>query len=300
MAPRTSGLDGVFIGSHAVSEGLMTARQLRDRGYRRLMHGVYALPELPVDHALYCRAAALLLPGRAVIGGRSAACWHLAPWAGPGDPVTVLVPRDEKWHGPRGVRVHRTDLRPDEWQIVDDIPITTPSRTAWDVSTLETIPTAVGTLDAMVRAGGISMSALQGMAQTGSGRWRVSRVRRVVELVDARSESPPESWVRVALVQAGVPGCVPQFEVWDGDRFVARVDLAWPEVKVAIEYEGAYHFEGVQIVRDAGRLQRLAAAGWLVIRLSAADLRDLPAAIDRIRAVLDQRSRVVAARTFGR
>jgi very-short-patch-repair endonuclease len=55
---------------------------------------------------------------------------------------------------------------------------------------------------------------------------------------------------------------------------------------VALEYEGAYHFDGVQIVRDDARYQCLTAAGWRVIRISAADLRDLDAVVARVRAAL--------------
>lgn len=289
MAPRLSGLDGVFVGSHAVGEGVLSARQLRERGYRRLLHGVYAFPEVPVDHVLYCRAASLLMPDGAVIGGRSAACWHGAPWAGAADPVTVLVPRNRKWHGPRGLRVHRTDLAAHDWEMVDEVPLTTPGRTAWDVAALEPLATAVGTLDAMVRAGAVSISFLQGMVRTGSGRWRVTRVRRAVDLVDPRSESPPESWVRVALVQAGIEGFVPQFEVSFGGSFLARVDFAWPELRLALEYEGAHHFDGLQIVRDDERLRRLVAAGWRIIRISAVDLRDMNALVEKVRCAIEER-----------
>src|SRR3954468_18802674 len=48
-------LPGVFIGSHAVAAGVLTEKQLRRRGYRRLVHGVYAAPGLPLDHRLRCR-----------------------------------------------------------------------------------------------------------------------------------------------------------------------------------------------------------------------------------------------------
>src|SRR4051794_18971850 len=141
MERPLSGLDGVFIGSHAVSLGVMTARQLKQRGYRRLLHGVYAMPEIELDHPAYCRAASLLLPAGAVIGGRSAAWWHGAPLAGATDPVTVLLPQHVEWRGPRGVRVHRTALRADEWEIQDGLRLTTAGRTAWEVATLESLPT---------------------------------------------------------------------------------------------------------------------------------------------------------------
>ena len=65
-------------------------------------------------------------------------------------------------------------------------------------------------------------------------------------------------------------------------RFAGSVDLAFPEVRLAIEYDGAYHFEEAQIVRDDARIRRLERAGWRVIRLSSIDLRDLDAVVRRI------------------
>ncbi|MGY1793699.1 endonuclease domain-containing protein [Geodermatophilus sp. SYSU D00525] len=78
----------------------------------------------------------------------------------------------------------------------------------------------------------------------------------------------------------------PQVEVRHAGRFVARVDLAFPEARLAVEYEGEHHVGGVQIVRDDERRARLRAAGWRVIRLSAADLRALDAAVRRVLAAL--------------
>jgi hypothetical protein len=279
-------LPGVFIGSHAIAEGLITRRQLRERSYRRLVQGVYADPSLPFDHRLRCRGVALLLPTGAAIGGHSAAAWHGAPFAGAHDPVTVLRSPETLWKGPRGTRVHRTDPGPADLVLLDGgVPVTTALRTAWDVAALESLGTAVAALDAMVRSCTLSVSDLISMADSGSGRWGVIKVRRAVGLVDPRAESPPESRVRVALSVAGLDP-VPQFEVCEDGVLIARVDFAWPEARLAIEYEGAYHFEGCQIVRDNARYDRLIALGWRVIRLSAADLHDLDAVVARIREAL--------------
>ena len=249
---------------------------------------MYADPSLPFDHRLKCHGVALLLPDGAVIGGHSAAAWYGAPFAAAHDPVTVLRSRDLTWDGPRGVRVHETDLRPGDRIMIDDLPLSTPLRTAWDVATLEPLTTAVAALDAMVRAEAIDLPALRLMADTSAGRFRaVPCLRRAVPLVDPRAESPPESWVRVALVLAGLAP-VPQYEV-QVDGIVSRFDFAWPEAKVALEYEGAYHFEDGQIVRDDERVSRLRAAGWLVIRISAADLRNLDAVVEKVRAALASR-----------
>jgi len=281
LAPRRL-LTGVFIGSHAIAEGFLTRSQLRTRSYHRLTQNVYADPGLVLDHQLRCRGVALLLPPGALIGGHSAAAWYGAPFASLADPVTVVCPESTRWTGPKGVRVHRTVLHPRDVAVTDEVPVTTPLRTAWDVMALEPLMTAVAALDAMVRAGSVSMLELEILTESGAGRWGVSRVRRAVPLVDPRAESPPESRLRVALVLAGLQP-VPQCEVHADGRFVARVDLAFPEVRLAVEYEGAHHFAGDQIARDDERLDRLRAAGWQVIRVSAVDLRDLDALVARIR-----------------
>jgi hypothetical protein len=285
MPRRDPHLTGVFLGSSAVGGGHLSRDQLRRLGWRRLVRGVYADPGLPYDHRLRAQGTALLLPDGAVIGGHSAAAWYGAPFAATTDPVTVICPSEVYWRGPRGVRVHCAPLGAADVTVVDDVPLSTPLRTAWDVAALEPLSTAVAALDAMVRAEHLSVSDLTAAAERGTGRWGVVRVRRAVPLVDSRAESPPESWVRVALVLAGLAP-VPQFEVHDRGLFVARVDFAWPELKLAVEYDGSYHFEDGQILRDDARIATLHAAGWRVIRLSAADLRDMDGIVQRIREAL--------------
>jgi hypothetical protein len=296
MPTRSRLLPGVFVGSHAVAAGALTKQQLRTRGYVRLVQGVYADPSLPLDHRLHCRGVALILPIGAAIGGHSAAAWYGAPFAGIHDPVTVVRPPDVEWKGPRGVRVHRSQERVDVVRDADDIPVTSPLRTAWDMATLESLGTAVAALDAMVRAGAIRLPEITALASAGVGRWGVARVRRAAQLVDPWAESPPESRVRVALVLAGLEP-VPQYEIRWAGAFVARVDIAFPEARVAVEYEGAYHFEAGQIVRDDERYERLRAAGWTVVRLSAADLRDLAGVVARVRAALIAAQMAISAGT---
>ena len=278
-------LPGVFVGSHAIAEGLLTRRQLRERSYVRLAQGVYADPGLPLDHRLRCTGVALLLPTGAAIGGHSAAAWHGAPFAHARDPVTVLRPPGVQWKGPRGVTVHRAELSPADVHVCDGVPVTSALRTAWDVAALEPLGTAVAALDGMIRAAAVTMTDLTAMVDSGTGRWGIARVRRAVPLVDGRAGSAPESRVRVALVLAGLDP-VPQFEVREGGVLLGRVDFAFPEAQLAIEYEGAYHFEGTQIARDNARIEQLVAAGWRVIRLSAEDLRNLDAVVARIRKEL--------------
>jgi uncharacterized protein DUF559 len=285
-------LGGLFVGSHAVAQGLLTKRQLESGVYRRVLRNVYADPGIRHDHELKARASALLMPAEAAVGGRSAAAWFGAPFSSAADPVLVVVPRDCRWAGPRGVQVHRTDVRPQEmWTDESGVRLTTATRTAWDIATLESTPTAVALLDGMLRDGrerddGLGEAALIAQFRGRRGRWGSRRADALLPLLDSRAMSPPESRVRVACQLARLPHPVPQYEVFDDDAFLAQVDLAWPEAKLVVEYEGAHHFDGLQIAKDDGRYARLVAAGWRVIRLSSVDLRDLDAVVVRIRAAL--------------
>jgi hypothetical protein len=58
-------------------------------------------------------------------------------------------------------------------------------------------------------------------------------------------------WVRVPL-----PPCIPQVDAVADGVFPGRADFAWPEARVIVEYEGADHFEGVQIAKDDARPAR--------------------------------------------
>jgi hypothetical protein len=183
--------------------------------------------------------------------------------------------------------VHRTDLCPgDVVEREEGIRITTMDRTAWDVAALEKVKDAVACLDAMAFAGELTDQALRRLAGSATGRWGSRRVRRALSLVDGRAQSPPESWVRVACHLAGLPAPVPQFVVIEGGVFLGKVDLAWPEARLIVEYEGPHHFDAAQIEEDDARYAALRAAGWRVIRLANADLRDLDVVVDRIRAAL--------------
>src|SRR4051812_48965064 len=290
--PTRRFLGGLFVGSHAVAEGVLKKRQLESGVYRRVLRNVYADPDLRHDHELKARAAALLMPAEAAVGGRSAAAWFGAPFSSSADRVLVVVPRDCRWTGPGGVQVHRTDVRPEEiWTDDGGVRLTTAARTAWDIATLESKATAVALLDAMLRDGqqredGLTEPTVASAFRSRRGHWGSRRADALLPLLDSRAMSRPESLVRVACHLAGLPHPVPQYRVFDGGVKLAEVDLAWPEAWLVVEYEGAYHFEGTQVVKDDRRYERLEAAGWTVIRLLAADLRDLDAVVVRIRALL--------------
>jgi very-short-patch-repair endonuclease len=69
-----------------------------------------------------------------------------------------------------------------------------------------------------------------------------------------------------------LPRPLAQHRIVLAGEFVARVDFAWPEVRVALEYDGLWHAEPGQFAKDRQRLNRLREAGWVVVFVTAADL----------------------------
>jgi Protein of unknown function (DUF559) len=104
----------------------------------------------------------------------------------------------------------------------------------------------------------------------------------LLSLATGKAESPPESWLRLVVADAGYPLGVPQHEVRDLDgRVIYRLDLAWPELRIALEYDG-YEAHENRESDDAERDARLRARGWLVIHVRAEDMRDARHLLDRL------------------
>ena len=104
-----------------------------------------------------------------------------------------------------------------------------------------------------------------------------------------------ETRTRLLLVLAGLPLPLVQFDVYDAaGRFVARVDLAYPQIKLAIEYDGDHHRERSTFRRDVARLNALRLCGWTVLRFTADDVLRHPA------KVVAQVQAIVMASTPGR
>ena len=89
--------------------------------------------------------------------------------------------------------------------------------------------------------------------------------RDLLRLIDPRAESPGESWLRLRLIDAGFPHPKPQLDVIDHrGRIIARLDLAYPEINLAMEYDGApYHSHEDDRAHDSSRRDLLTDAyGW--------------------------------------
>ena len=276
----------VFRGSTAIRDGQVTAGQLRSHAFTSLARDVYAGPDVVLDHRARVTAVRLLLPA-AVVAGRSAAVvWGVA-LAGPRDDVEVTLPPACTAGRVDGVRVRRRALAAGDVVLRGDVPVTDLARTALDLAVCAPRDEAVALVDRFL--GAVPLRHGELLAAAAADRTRgARRAEEVVRLADGLAESPMETVVRLLLHRSRLPPPVAQHRVLHGGREIARVDFAWPEQRVAVEYDGRWHGEPGQFTRDRARLNRLTAAGWRVVFVTAEDLRNPAALVARVAAELDR------------
>ena len=138
-------------------------------------------------------------------------------------------------------------------------------------------------------------TALEDLAAALAGvgnRRGVRKLRVALELVRVGAGSPQETRARLAILRAGLPEPELQVDVLDeAGRFVGRVDLAYPEHRIVIEYEGDHHrTDAEQWGRDLRRYREMDRLGWAVVRWTKSDLNH-PAfgAVGQLRSLLARR-----------
>ncbi|WP_104525561.1 endonuclease domain-containing protein [Blastococcus atacamensis] len=275
----------VFRGSTVVARGLLTPNQLRGPAWRRLFADVYVHVDTPVSHALMARAAAAMVVPGAVVTGRSAAVMWGVDMAGADDEVELTVPRSSHPRRIRGVRVRRAELLAGHVRRHRGVAVTSPAATAVRLAASLPVDDGVVAVDRLASAGLADLDEVRSLAALGRGPGS-TRARQTCALADGLAGSPQETRLRLLVGRSPLPPPVAQFTVRDDNGFVARVDFAWPELRVALEYDGLWHAEPGQFARDRQRLNRLHAAGWRVFFVTAADLRDPARLIARLRALL--------------
>ena len=259
-----------FIGSEFVAAGDVAKSALRGRSYRRLFPDVYIAAAAEPDPKTYARAGWLWSGRKAVIAGRSAAALFGAQWIDAHTPVDLI-------HGNRnrlpGITVRGDRLAEDEIATLDGMAVTTPARTALDVACWYPRTTALAVLDDLARAVSFDGNEVAALAERYPGRRGIRHARRILGLVDGGAQSPKETWLRVLLVDAGLPVPRTQIPVHDEvGRLVGYLDMGWEDVKVAAEYDGEQpRKDRRQYTWDVRRLEMLERLGWIVIRVVAGD-----------------------------
>lgn len=274
----------VFLGSEAVAQGRLTEYELR-RWHRPLFRDVY----IPNRHEPSLRdrtVGAWLRSGRrGAVAGVAASALHGAQWVDDDSTVELIWSNTRP---PRGLVARAERIADDEVTYVARLPVTTPARTAFDLGRHLPRAKAVPRLDALMRATPFSAEDVSLLAKRYRGARGVRRLRSVLPIVDGGAASPKESWLRLLLIDAGMPTPTTQIPVHEGWRLIGLLDMGWEAFRVAAEYDGDQHrSDRRQYVKDIRRLKKLEDLGWIVVRVIAEDRPD--DVVDRVRDALIRR-----------
>ncbi|MBB6628927.1 type IV toxin-antitoxin system AbiEi family antitoxin domain-containing protein [Nocardioides sp. KIGAM211] len=282
------------------------ARQVKHGQWIRIRHGAYvdraAYSALQQDakHAVRARAVLKAAKVDAVLSHASALWEYDAPTWGV-DLTDVHLTRLDKEAGrpEAGVRQHCGTVLPGDVEVRNDVPVTSATRLALDMITVVDVEVALVIVNHLLHENLTSMALLNDRA-LGMAHWPNSlRAHVVLRLADGRCESIGESRTLFLLWKQGLPAPQPQYKVRDRTgRVIARVDFAWPEYGVFLEFDGRVKYLRdadaededdvvTKVLREKRREERVRElTGWTCIRITWADLEHPRRTAQRIRALL--------------
>ena len=187
----------------------------------------------------------------------------------------VLNPKHHLLRDYDGLVVHRREGAPlTSWRTRR---LTTPAWTAVEVARSLRRPRALATLDAALRSQTCDERDLLAVAKAQAGRRGIVTVRELIPLARPGAESPMESEARLVMLDGGLPEPLLQYEIVDRDGRLWRVDFAWPDRKVAVEYDGFdWHSSPEALRRDRQKRAALEEIGWRIVSIVSDDVRRHP------------------------
>lgn len=262
-----------------------------------------AVPE--TFHAVVACYLPRMKPHQRFVGRTAMRLWglpHPVRWKET-EPLEIAVPRDATPPSTRRVKGRRLNAERARTWTVGKAPVVDPIAALFSCAGELTVGQAVQALDAILTSAENYPHRVSGFPPTTRddiaarlAHWRRfpgrATILAALDLAREKVESPKETETRLLLLRHGLPEPVVQFEVFEGRRLVARIDLSYPGLKIAIEYEGDGHrTDPQQWRRDIQRQRELEDLGWIVIRLTQDDLTDGSAGLlARIRRAIAARN----------
>lgn len=252
--------------THAVATGAL----------RRPIRGVYV--DSALSDSIELRAAVLrsVVPDGAFVADRTAAWLHGAGMAlAPGDHLVVpllsvfRIPSLTRLRNPI-VTGGRRAVVADDLCEVRGLVVTTPLRTALDLGRLQHRDLAIAGMDALAAVGALTHHQLQDQLDRFRGARGVRQLRTLAPLVDPRSQSGPESAMRLRWHDAELPWPECQVAVErPGGRFF-YIDVGRPHERVGAEYDGvAFHGPEQRLHDQARRRWLREVADWRIVVLTS-------------------------------
>jgi hypothetical protein len=264
----------------ASAEGI-TDWQLRHREILRPSRDTYLPATAALDLRQRITGVLLGAPSTAVVSHLTAASmWRFeVPLVAHDGRVHLSVPPEARVRSRADRVIHASRVPVPETRVVRGLTVTSPSRTWIDLATCIPVQALLAVTDQML-ARRFPADEFPRVIARARGRRGVANARRVLAHADPKAGSPMESVLRWLILEAGLPRPVLQHVIRDDDgRFLAQVDLAWPDRRVLVEFDGDVHRERRVFVDDLRRQNGVVLADWKLLRYSSADVLGRPHAV---------------------
>jgi hypothetical protein len=299
--------DGIFLRREALTVGLDDrglARAVRARVIHRVRHGTYVLAEhwAQLDdvgrHLVRAKGVLRTAKAELVLSHITALALMGAPmWGLPLGEVHVTRLDGRAGRREAGVAQHSGALLPGDVCESGGVRHTSATRSALDLTMVTDVEHSLPVLDHLLHVGAVQHRDLCRGARSRTVWPYTLSTEIAVRLADCRSESVGESRSRYMFWRGGLPTPLSQYAVvGDHGGTVARLDFAWPEFRVFLEFDGKdkytkYLKQGESVVdavlREKKREELVCRlTGWRCIRLTWADLHRPHETVNYIRAVL--------------
>ncbi|HWG73843.1 MAG TPA: type IV toxin-antitoxin system AbiEi family antitoxin domain-containing protein [Acidimicrobiales bacterium] len=258
--------------------------------------GVYRFAGTQRSYRQRAMAICLAVGDRVAISHMAAAyLWQVSCIAA--SPLEITVPISRR-AGDQAVRTHRLPLPPGDVAERWAIPVTTPARTVIDLSSRVPESLLDRVVDDLLRRRKMTVQALAQRLDDGDPlpRHRLSVLRDLIDWRrnDHRGASVPEDWMFDAIVSVGLPPPVRHYVV-DLGAEVRELDLAYPDWKIGIEYDGwSFHSDATHFHHDRDKSARLQLEGWIVLQVTSGWTAELLVA--RVAAAIELRRDSFVAR----
>lgn len=274
-----------FTFASALASGV-TPRRLRRRDVIHVGRGLYRPSDWDFDLEGAARALSAASPG-AWISHVTAArlrCQLLPPWLADSTQLHLSKPRSLSPVRRKGVCGHTVLALEDEIELVDGIRMSTRSRTWLDLARTLPLSDLVSMGDELLRIPRLdfeqrtepyaTIAGLRALLSRHPNLQGVVRAREAMDLMRVGADSAPESLLRLALADAGLPEPELQVPLRAGDELSPSADLGYRHRRLAIQYDGGHHLLDAQILSDRRRDKAFESAGWTVLVFDKSDLAD--------------------------
>ena len=294
MIPLTDPRRGrIMLRKHLIEDGYTDraiARHVAGGDWVRIRHGAYveAATWRALDaagrHALVARAAVAQAKTEVVVSHVSGLPFFDAPtWGIDLDVVHLTRTDGNAGRSEAGVQQHCGAIIDGDVQECDGLEVMSPTRLALETTTVADVEASICVVSYLMHCGLTTMERLRARYELMRHWPDTLATDLVLRLSDPRFESVGESRTYYLCFREQLPMPEPQYVVRDDSgRIVGRVDFAWPELGVFLEFDGNVKYEKFLregerpsdvVVREKEREQEICRiTGWRCIRISWADL----------------------------